>query len=229
MPNIPTYVEDLEALDRTAQMLGQLLEESSGLKHTIDTSPSDETILERLQSWNITVDETIGACDMRDIRIALSEALSPIDSADIIAGFHARRQVAKEARDILREEKTRIGMAMDDHEKSTRSTTYGEYEVKPTGEVLLNGTELVRLTKQTKKLLIAFLDNRNRILSIPDIKRLLWSDEDRPREGDNKLVVSAINKLRTALRIEENRTDKIKPVPNTEAYKLATIYPDTPD
>ncbi len=220
MPNIPTYVEDLEALDRTAQTLGQLLEEASELKHTIDTNPSDETLLERLHTWNAAIDETIAACDMRDVRIALSEALSPIDSADIVAGFHARRQAAKEARDILREEKTRIGMAMDNHEKSTRNITYGEYEVKPSGEVLLNGTELVRLNGwQTKKLLVQFLESSTRSLTLDSIKRNLWGEVD----GLHKLnsdVHKVVSKLNGQLpRI--NRERRIRLAQNSnESYML---------
>ena len=219
MPNIPTYVEDLEALDRTAQTLGQLLEESSGLKHAIDTSPSNETILERLRLWSAVVDETIAACAMRDIHIALSEALAPIDGTDIIAGFHARRQAAKEARDILRDEKTRIGAAMDRHERSTQSATYGEYEVKPTGEVLLNGTELVGLSTQTKKLLVQFLESRTRSLTLGSIKRNLWGEIDGTHKLDQDVhkVVSKLNGLLPKI----NRERRIRLALNSdESYML---------
>ena len=219
MPNIPTYVEDLEALDRTAQTLGQLLEESSQIKHAASVSPSDEAVLERLHTWNTAIDKTIGACDMRDVRIVLSEALSPIDSTDIVAGFHARRQAAKEARDILREEKTRIGMAMDNHEKSTRSATYGEYEVKPTGEVLLNGTELGGLAIQTKKLLVQFLESPTRSLTLDGIKHNLWGEIDGLHKLDSDVhkVVSKLN--RSLPRI--NRERRIRLTQNSdESYIL---------
>ena len=223
--------EEFREYDDSAEALGRLWKESITLQLKINESPIDQDTFERLDAWGTCVDDAINASSRQDLHVILAELLERIQGdspTDTLARFQARLEAIPTVREILEDKKLRLRLMTEEAERS-QSTIYGEYEVKPTGEVLLNGTELVGLKKQTKKLLIAFLGDRNRILSIPDIKRLLWNDEDRPREGDNKLVVGAINKLRTALRIEEDRTDKIKPVPNTEAYMLTTIHPDTPD
>lgn len=219
MSPTPTYVEDTESLDHTAQTLGRLREESSSLKHAIDTDPTDEAVLECVREWNTAIDTIIRECTFRDIHFILSETLAPIDNTDIVAGFHARRQAAKEARDILREEKTRIGIAMNDHEKSTRSATYGEYEVKPTGEVLLNGTELGGLAIQTKKLLVRFLESPTRSLTLASIKRSLWGEVDGLHKLDSDVhkVVSKLNGQLPKI----NRERRIRLIRNSdESYIL---------